>query len=36
MLKKPKKFLNKCTKHKKNYMEGLNSKNKINKGGGYP
>ena len=29
-------FLNKGTKHKKNYMEGLNSKNKNIKGGGSP
>ena len=27
-LKTPKNFLNKGTKHKKNYMEVLNSKNK--------
>ena len=32
--KKPKTFLNKGTKHKKNYMEGLNSKNKNIKVGG--
>ena len=33
--KNPKTFLNKGTKHKKNYMEGLNLKNKNNniKGG---
>ena len=31
-------FLNKGSKHKKNYMEGLNSKdkNKNIKGSGYP
>ena len=29
-------FLNKGTKHKKNYMEGLNSKNINIKGGGSP
>ena len=29
-------FLNKNTKHKKNYMEGLNSKNKNIKGAGSP
>ena len=29
-------FLNKGTKHKKNYMEGLNSKNKNIKGVGSP
>ena len=34
--KKTKTFLNKGTKHKKNYMEGLNSKNKYIKGGGSP
>ena len=27
-------FLNKSTKHKKNYMEGLNSRNKNINGGG--
>ena len=32
----PKTFLNKSTKLKKNYMEGLNSKNKNIKGGGLP
>ena len=32
--KKTKIFLNKGTKHKKNYEEGLNSKNKNIKGGG--
>ena len=32
--KKPKTFLNKGTKHKKNYMESLNSKNWNIKGGG--
>ena len=36
ILKKPKTFLNEGTKHKKNYMEGLNSKNKNIKGGGSP
>ena len=36
IFKKPKKFLNKGTKHKKNYMEGLNSKNKNIKDGGSP
>ena len=35
-LKNLKTFLNKGTKHKKNYMEGLNSKNKNIKGGGSP
>ena len=35
-LKKSKTFINKGTKHKKNYMEGLNSKNKNIKGGGSP
>ena len=34
--KKPKNFLNKGTKHKRNYMKGLKSKNKIIKGGGFP
>ena len=34
--KKLKTFLNKGIKHKKNYMEGLNSKNKNIKGGGSP
>ena len=29
-------FLNKGTKHKKNYVEALNSKNKNIKGGGSP
>ena len=29
-------FLNKDTKHEKNYMEILNSKNKNIKGGGSP
>ena len=29
-------FLNKGTKHTKNYMEGLNSKNKNIKAGGSP
>ena len=29
-------FLNKGIKHKKNYMEGLNSKNKNIKDGGSP
>ena len=32
--KKPQSFLNKGTKHKKNYIEGLNSQNI--KGGGSP
>ena len=32
--KKPKTFLSKGTKHKNNYMEGLNSKNKNIKSGG--
>ena len=32
----PKTFLNNGTKHKKNYMKGLNSKNKNIKGGGFP
>ena len=36
VLKRPKTFLNKGTKHLKNYMEGLNSKNKNMKGGGSP
>ena len=37
-IKKTKTFLNRGTKHKKNYMEGLNSKNKNRniKGGGFP
>ena len=34
--KNPKNFLNKATKHKKNYMEGLNSKNRNIKDGGSP
>ena len=34
LFKNPKTFLNKSTKHKKHYMEGLNSKNKYFKGGG--
>ena len=34
--KKTETFLNKGTKHKKNNMEGLNSKNKNIKGGGSP
>ena len=34
--KKPKIFLNKGTKDKKNDMEGLNSKNKNIKSGGSP
>ena len=34
--KNPKTFINKGTKHKKNYMERLNSKNKNIKGGGSP
>ena len=33
IFKKPKTFLNKGTKHKKNYMECLNSKNKNMKDG---
>ena len=33
-LRTPKAFLNKGTKHKKNCMEGLNSKNKNIKCGG--
>ena len=36
IFKNPKTFLNKGTKHKKSYMEGLNSKNKNIKGGGSP
>ena len=32
--KKPKTFLNKGTKHKKNHMECLNYENKNSKGGG--
>ena len=36
IFKKPKTFLNKGTKHTKNDMEGLNSKNKNIKGGGSP
>ena len=36
ILKKPKTFVNKGTKHNENYMEGLNSKNKNIKDGGYP
>ena len=36
IFKKTKIFLNKGTKHKKNYMEGLNSENKNIKGGGSP
>ena len=35
-LKKTKTFLNKGTKHKKHYMEGLNSKNKNIKCVGSP
>ena len=34
--KKHKIFLNKGTKHKKNYIEGIISKNKNIKGGGSP
>ena len=34
-LEDPKTFRNKGTKHKKNYMEGLNSKNKNIEGRGY-
>ena len=36
IFKIPKTILNKGNKHKKNYMEGLNSKNKNIKGGGSP
>ena len=36
LLKKPKTFLNKGTKHVNNYMEGLISKNTNIKGGGFP
>ena len=38
IFKTPKTFLNKGTKHKNNYMEGLNSKNKNKniKSGGSP
>ena len=36
ILKKTKTFLNKGIKYQKNYMEGLNSKNKNIKGGGSP
>ena len=35
-IKKKKTSLNKDTKHNKNYIEGLNSKNKNIKGGGSP
>ena len=35
-LKPPIKFLNKGSKHQKNYMEGPNSKNKNIKGVGSP
>ena len=35
-LKTPKNFLNKGTKHKLNYIEDLNSKNKNIKGGESP
>ena len=35
-LKNPKTFLSKVTKHNKNSMEDLNSKNKNIKGGGFP
>ena len=35
-LKTPETFLNKSTKHKKNYIECLNSKYKNVKGGGSP
>ena len=35
-LKTLKSFLNKSTKHNKNYIEGLNSRNKNIKGGGSP
>ena len=38
--KKTKTFLKECIKHKKNYIEGLNSKNKNKnkntEGGGFP
>ena len=34
--KNPEIFVNKGTKHKKNYIEGLNSKNKNIKGSGSP
>ena len=34
VFKNPKTFLNIATKHKKNYIEGLNSKNQNIKGGG--
>ena len=36
MFKNPQKFINKGTKHKKIYVEGLNSKYKNIKGGGSP
>ena len=36
ILENPKTFLNKGAKHKKNYMEDLNSKNKNIKGSGFP
>ena len=36
IFKNPKTFLNKCTLHTKNYMNGLSSKNKNIKGGGSP
>ena len=36
LLNKHKTFLGKGTKHKKNYIEGLNSKNKNIKGGKSP
>ena len=35
-LKPPKTFLNKGTKHEKNYMEGINSQNINIKGGESP
>ena len=36
IFKNPKIFLNNGTKHNKNDMEGLNSKNKNIKDGGFP
>ena len=36
IFKKPKTFLNKGSKYKINYMDNLNSTNKIIKGGGSP
>ena len=35
-MKTPKTFLNNGTKHKRNHMEDLNSKNNNIKGGGSP